>query len=471
MSTNGNTTTKNTTPKKVCVAYSGGLDTSCIIPWLKETYGCEVVACVADVGQGERELQGIGEKATKSGASECIIVDLKETFLREFAFPMAIAGSVYENRYLMGTSIARPIIARAQVEVALATGCDSLCHGCTGKGNDQVRFESTYAALAPQLRVISPWRIWDLKSREAMLAYLQARNVPTTASAEKIYSRDANIWHISHEGGELEDPWNAPPEDVWMITTSPKDAPDANEDVAITFSKGYPTAVNGKTLDPVALLTELNAIGARNGVGRVDICENRLVGMKSRGVYETPGGTILMEALRGLEQLVLDRETLHYRERIALDFAKIVYNGTWFSPMREAMWASFESIAQVMDGEVVVRCYKGRAEAVKRRSPNSLFHHGFATFGEDEVYDHKHSEGFIRLFSLPMRIRALLGLSEDAKTTAAEAAQLASVHGLGTAAPKAGGCCGGAAAATASTGGCCGGNKSTTGNPATTKAN
>ena len=471
MSTNGNTTPKNTTPKKVCVAYSGGLDTSCIIPWLKETYGCEVVACVADVGQGERELQGIGEKATKSGASECIIVDLKETFLREFAFPMAIAGSVYENRYLMGTSIARPIIARAQVEVALATGCDSLCHGCTGKGNDQVRFESTYAALAPQLRVISPWRIWDLKSREAMLAYLKARNVPTTASAEKIYSRDANIWHISHEGGELEDPWNAPPEDVWMITTSPKEAPDANEDVAITFSKGYPTAVNGKTLDPVALLTELNAIGARNGVGRVDICENRLVGMKSRGVYETPGGTILMEALRGLEQLVLDRETLHYRERIALDFAKIVYNGTWFSPMREAMWASFESIAQVMDGEVVVRCYKGRAEAVKRRSPYSLFHHGFATFGEDEVYDHKHSEGFIRLFSLPMRIRALLGLSEDAKTTAAEAAQLASVHGLGAAAPKAGGCCGGAAAATASTGGCCGGNASTTGNAATTKAN
>jgi argininosuccinate synthase len=434
MSTNGNTTTKNTAPKKVCVAYSGGLDTSCIIPWLKETYGCEVVACVADVGQGERELQGIGEKATKSGASECIIVDLKETFLREFAFPMAIAGSVYENRYLMGTSIARPIIARAQVEVALATGCDSLCHGCTGKGNDQVRFESTYAALAPQLRVISPWRIWDLKSREAMLAYLQARNVPTTASAEKIYSRDANIWHISHEGGELEDPWNAPPEDVWMITTSPKDAPDANEDVAITFSKGYPTAINGKTLDPVALLTELNAIGARNGVGRVDICENRLVGMKSRGVYETPGGTILMEALRGLEQLVLDRETLHYRERIALDFAKIVYNGTWFSPMREAMWASFESIAQVMDGEVVVRCYKGRAEAVKRRSPNSLFHHGFATFGEDEVYDHKHSEGFIRLFSLPMRIRALLGLSADAKATAAVAAQIAREHGLGDAA-------------------------------------
>ena len=443
--------TTKCTPKKVCVAYSGGLDTSCIIPWLKETYGCEVIACVADVGQGERELRGIGEKATKSGASECIVVDLKETFLREFAFPMAISGSVYENRYLMGTSIARPIIARAQVEVALATGCDALCHGCTGKGNDQVRFESTYAALAPQLAVISPWRIWDLRSREAMLAYLKQRNIPTTASAEKIYSRDANIWHISHEGGELEDPWNAPPEDVWMITASPKDAPDAAEDVSISFSKGYPTSVNGKALEPVALLTELNAIGARNGVGRIDICENRLVGMKSRGVYETPGGTILMEAVRGLEQLVLDRETLHFRERLALDFAKIIYNGTWFSPLREAMWASFESIAQVMDGEVVVRCYKGRAEAVRRRSPYSLFHHGFATFGEDEVYDHKHSEGFIRLFSLPMRIRALLGLSDDAKATAAEAAQLAAVHGLGGQAgtpgaaaasgtPKSGGC-------------------------------
>ena len=443
--------TTKCTPKKVCVAYSGGLDTSCIIPWLKETYGCEVIACVADVGQGERELRGIGEKATKSGASECIVVDLKETFLREFAFPMAISGSVYENRYLMGTSIARPIIARAQVEVALATVCDALCHGCTGKGNDQVRFESTYAALAPQLAVISPWRIWDLRSREAMLAYLKQRNIPTTASAEKIYSRDANIWHISHEGGELEDPWNAPPEDVWMITASPKDAPDAAEDVSISFSKGYPTSVNGKALEPVALLTELNAIGARNGVGRIDICENRLVGMKSRGVYETPGGTILMEAVRGLEQLVLDRETLHFRERLALDFAKIIYNGTWFSPLREAMWASFESIAQVMDGEVVVRCYKGRAEAVRRRSPYSLFHHGFATFGEDEVYDHKHSEGFIRLFSLPMRIRALLGLSDDAKATAAEAAQLAAVHGLGGQAgtpgaaaasgtPKSGGC-------------------------------
>jgi argininosuccinate synthase len=328
-----------------------------------------------------------------------------------------------------------------------------------------VRFESTYAALAPQLRVISPWRIWDLKSREAMLAYLKARNVPTTASAEKIYSRDANIWHISHEGGELEDPWNAPPEDVWMITTSPKDAPDRPEDVTLSFRRGFPVSVNGTAMDPVALMTELNAIGARNGVGRVDICENRLVGMKSRGVYETPGGTILMEALRGLEQLVLDRETLHFRERLALDFAKIIYNGTWFSPTREAMWASFESIARVMDGDVVVRCHKGRAEAVRRRSPNSLFHHGFATFGEDEVYDHKHSEGFIRLFSLPMRIRALLGLSDDAKVSAAEAQALAKAHGLAGAKPAGGDCgCGKPA-------GCCkSAGAGTAGNAPSTKA-
>ena len=251
-------------PKKVCVAYSGGLDTSCIIPWLVETYGCQVVACVADVGQGARELEGIEEKAKRTGAVECIVVDLKKQFMEEFVFPMCISGSIYEGRYLMGTSIARPIIARAQVEVALATGCDALCHGCTGKGNDQVRFESTYASLAPQLPVIAPWRIWDLKSREAMLTYLKERNIPCAASAEKIYSRDANMWHISHEGGELEDPWNAPPEDVWMISVSPKDAPDQFEDVMLSFSKGRPTALNGKTMDPVSLLAELNKIGGRN---------------------------------------------------------------------------------------------------------------------------------------------------------------------------------------------------------------
>ncbi len=398
-----------TNPKKICIAYSGGLDTSCIIPWLRENYECEVVAAVADVGQGDRELDGIEEKAKSSGASSCIIVDLKREFLDDFAFPMALSGAVYEGRYLMGTSIARPIIAKAQVEAALATGCDALAHGCTGKGNDQVRFESTYAALAPQLTVIAPWRMpnFELKSREAMLGYLKTRNIPCAASAEKIYSRDANIWHISHEGGALEEPWNAPPEDVWMLTVSPQQAPDQFQDVLVSFEKGVPVSVDGKSLGSVALMHTLNAIGGRHGVGRVDICENRLVGMKSRGVYETPGGTILTEAFRGLEQLVYDRETLHYREKLALDFAKIIYNGTWYTPLREAIWAAFSTMSQVMTGDVVVRVYKGSAQTARRRSPHSLFSHSFATFGQDEVYDHADATGFIKLFALPSRIRAL----------------------------------------------------------------
>jgi argininosuccinate synthase len=404
---------------KVVLAYSGGVDTSVCIPYLIHEWGVkEVITLAADLGQGD-ELAPIQAKALRCGAVESLVIDGQAEFVRDYAFRAIQANALYENRYPLSTALARPLIAKMLVEAAEKYGADAVAHGCTGKGNDQVRFESTYASLAPQLPVIAPWRIWDLKSREAMLAYLKERNIPCAASAEKIYSRDANMWHISHEGGELEDPWNAPPEDVWMISVSPKDAPDQYEDVCLSFSKGRPTALNGKPMDPVALLAELNKIGGRNGVGRVDICENRLVGMKSRGVYETPGGTILMEAVRGLEQLVLDRETLHFREKLALDFAKIIYNGTWFSPTREAMWASFEAIAQSLDGDVVVRCYKGRAEAVRRRSPNSLFHHGFATFGEDEVYDHKHSEGFIRLFSLPLRIRALLGLNPDAKKIAA----------------------------------------------------
>lgn len=393
--------------RKIAVAYSGGLDTSCVIPWLVEHTGCEVVAVVADVGQGADELKGIEKKATDTGASECHVLDLREEFLEEFAFPMAISGAVYEGRYLMGTSIARPCIARAQVRVALETGCDAVAHGCTGKGNDQVRFESTYAALAPHLKVIAPWRHWDLRSREQMLDYLRARKIPTTASATKIYSRDANIWHISHEGSELEDPWNAPSDGVWMRSTSPVDAPNTPEDVHLEFECGYPVALNGERVDPVELLEALNVIGGRNGVGRVDLCENRLVGIKSRGVYETPGGTILMEAIRGLEQLVYDRDTLHFREKLAHEFASIIYNGTWFTPLRESIWASFESMASALNGEVVVRCHKGTATACRRRSPNSLFSHAFATFGEDEVYDQRHAEGFIRLFSLPSRIRAL----------------------------------------------------------------
>lgn len=394
-------------PRRVSLAYSGGLDTSCIIPWLVETYGCEVIAVVADVGQGGRELEGIQEKAIRSGATKCVIKDLRKAFLEEFAYPMAITGSVYEGRYLLGTSIARPIIARAQVEVAIAEDCDALSHGCTGKGNDQVRFECTFAALAPHLPVIAPWRIWNLKSREQMLDYLKVRSIPCAASAEKIYSRDANIWHISHEGGDLEDPWKAPPEDVWMLTCDPKLAPDAGAEITVSFRSGFPTALDGVPMDSVTILENLNRVGGANGVGRIDLVENRLVGMKSRGAYETPGGTILMEALRGLEQLCYDRDTMQWRQKLALDFARIVYEGTWFTPVREVLWASAQNAAQVLDGDVRIRLYKGTATVSGRRSPNSLYSQDFATFGADEVYDQTHAEGFIRLFSLPARIRAL----------------------------------------------------------------
>lgn len=394
-------------PRRVSLAYSGGLDTSCIIPWLVETYGCEVIAVVADVGQGARELEGIQEKAIRSGATKCVIKDLRKAFLEEFAYPMAITGSVYEGRYLLGTSIARPIIARAQVEVALAEDCDALSHGCTGKGNDQVRFECTFAALAPHLPVIAPWRLWDLKSREQMLDYLKVRSIPCAASAEKIYSRDANIWHISHEGGDLEDPWKAPPEDVWMLTCDPKLAPDAGAEITVSFRSGFPTSLDGVPMDSVTLLENLNRVGGTHGIGRIDLVENRLVGMKSRGAYETPGGTILMEALRGLEQLCYDRDTMQWRQKLALDFARIVYEGTWFTPVREVLWASAQNAAQVLDGDVRVRLFKGTATVSGRRSPNSLYSQDFATFGADNVYDQTHAEGFIRLFSLPARIRAL----------------------------------------------------------------
>ncbi len=394
-------------PRRVALAYSGGLDTSCIIPWLVETYGCEVIAVVADVGQGARELEGIEEKAIRTGATKCVIKDLRREFLEEFAYPMAITGAVYEGRYLLGTSIARPVIARAQVDVALAEDCDSLGHGCTGKGNDQVRFECAFAALAPHLKVIAPWRLWNLKSREQMLDYLKVRSIPCAASAEKIYSRDANLWHISHEGGDLEDPWKAPPEDVWMITTDPRRAPEAGADVTISFREGFPIAIDGVAKSPVAILEALNALGGAHGVGRIDLVENRLVGMKSRGAYETPGGTILMEALRGLEQLCYDRETLQWRQRLALEFARLVYEGTWFTPLRETLWSSAKAAASVLTGDVRVKLYKGTATVAGRRSPNSLYDLNFATFGEDEVYDQTHAEGFIRLFSLPARIRAL----------------------------------------------------------------
>ncbi|MCE7974766.1 MAG: argininosuccinate synthase [Leptolyngbya sp. PLA1] len=396
--------------KRIALAYSGGLDTSCIVPWLKENIpGAEVICVVGDVGQGADELAGVEKKAKDSGAAECHVVDLRAEFVDEFVIPTILAGAVYEGRYLLGTAIARPVLARGQVNVAKKTGCTALAHGCTGKGNDQVRFESAYAALAPEMEIIAPWRMdaWKLSGRLAMLDYLKQRNIPTTASATKIYSRDRNLWHISHEGGTIEDPWNAPPEDAWMLTTEPAKGPATPEDVSISFGKGRPVSLNGKAMPAWKIIESLNGIGGAHGVGRVDLVENRRVGMKSRGLYETPGGTILVEALRALEELVLDRETRHYREHVGLTFAELVYDGRWFTPLRDALWACAERIAQPLDGEVVVRLFKGTATAVKRRSPNSLYAEKMVSFEGEDVYSQKDAGGFIRLLSLPERIRAL----------------------------------------------------------------
>lgn len=394
-------------PKKIVLAYSGGLDTSCIVPWLVEHHKCEVICAVGDVGQGADELAGVEDKAIKSGAKACHVVDLKREFAEEYVFPTVIAGSIYEHRYLLGTSTARPILAKAQVEVARKVGADAVAHGCTGKGNDQVRFESAYAALAPDLEIIAPWRTWELKSREDMLGYLEARSIPTTASKTKIYSRDRNLWHISHEGGALEDPWNPPPDDIWVMTADPRRAPDKEEEVSLGFRSGFPRSLNGKEMPGDQLILKLNDIAARHGVGRVDLVENRLVGMKSRGCYETPGGTVIFEALRGLEELVLDRETRHHREHLGIRFGELVYNGQWFTPLREAIWASLKKIAEPLTGEIVVRLYKGTATSIRRKSENSLYAESFATFGQDEVYNQMDSKGFIRLYSLPQRIAAM----------------------------------------------------------------
>ncbi|MCH9058067.1 MAG: argininosuccinate synthase [Planctomycetes bacterium] len=399
--------------RKVVLAYSGGLDTSAIVPWLKENHDCEVVCFAADVGQGADELAGIEDKAIQSGACDCYVVDLKREFVRDYVFPTIITGGVYEGRYLLGTAMARPIIAKAQVEIAHKVGADALAHGCTGKGNDQVRFESTYNALAPEMEVIAPWRLWDMRSREDLLEYLAQRNIKCSATAKKIYSRDRNLWHVSHEGGAIEDLWSPPPDDAWMMTVSPNDAPDEPIRVMLDFERGRPTAVDGLAMEPDELLAHLNDLGGRHGVGRVDMVENRLVGMKSRGLYETPGGTIVLEALRALEEIVLDRETLHFREHLGLTFAELVYNGRWFTPMREAISAAAESIASQLDGTIVVELYKGHATPVQRSSPNSLYAEEFATFGPDDVFDQKHSEGFIRLLSLPERIAGLKRLEAE----------------------------------------------------------
>jgi len=398
------------TTKRIALAYSGGLDTSCIVPWLKENIpGAEVICVVGDVGQGSDELAGVEKKAKDSGAAECHVVDLKKEFVDEFVMPTMITGAVYEGRYLLGTAIARPVLARGQVNVAKKTGCTALAHGCTGKGNDQVRFESAYAALAPEMEIIAPWRMdqWKLSGRLAMLDYLKQRNIPTTASATKIYSRDRNLWHISHEGGTIEDPWNAPPDDAWMLTTDPAKAPDKAEDVSLTFAKGRPIALNGKKMEAWQIINELNAVAGAYGVGRIDLVENRRVGMKSRGLYETPGGTVVVEALRAIEELVLDRETRHFREHLGLTFAELVYDGRWFTPLREALWACAENMAGRLDGEIVVRLFKGHATAVKRKSPHSLYAEKMVSFEGEEVYSQKDAGGFIKLLSLPERIRAL----------------------------------------------------------------
>lgn len=399
--------------KKILLAYSGGLDTSAIIPWLKENYeGCEIIAFVGDVGQGDEELEGIEEKALQSGAVKCIVADLKDEFVNDYVYPTLKTGAIYEGTYLLGTSMARPIIAKAMAEAALAEGAEAIAHGCTGKGNDQVRFEGAVAALAPQIDIIAPWRIWDMRSREDLLDYLAERNIKTTASATKIYSRDANAWHISTEGGELESTWNEPSEQAWTWTVSPEQAPDKAETVSLTIEEGRIVAVDGEQMSPYQVLTHLNERAAKHGVGRVDIVENRLVGMKSRGCYETPGGTVMMAALRAVEELVLDKPTHAWREKVGAEFSHLVYDGRWFTPLCKALLASADAIAEDVSGEVVLKMYKGQVTAIQKSSPNSLYSEEFATFGEDEVYDQSHAEGFIRLYSLASRIKALNSLKK-----------------------------------------------------------
>ncbi|HXV17615.1 MAG TPA: argininosuccinate synthase [Gemmatimonadaceae bacterium] len=404
--------------RTIALAYSGGLDTSIIVPWLKEHYdGARIICVAADIGQGD-ELEGVRAKALASGADECYIEDLRQEFIEDFIWPTLRAGAIYGRKYLLGTSMGRPLIARRQVEVARRVGADALAHGCTGKGNDQVRFELTYAAFAPDLPVIAPWREWDIRSREDALEYAAKHNVPVTASREKIYSRDRNIWHISHEGGVLEDPAQAPPADLFMLTTSPELAPNEPEEVSIGFSQGTPVAVNGVFLDPVAILTTLNKIAGKHGVGRIDLVEDRLVGMKSRGVYETPGGTLLYTAHSELEQLILDRRTLAAKDLIAPRYADLVYEGRWWTTEREAYDAFVNVTQERVTGGVTLRLYKGTVTVVSRASEYALYDERFVTFGEDDVYQQSDAAGFIRLYSLPDRVRAVRDRELAAKAVA-----------------------------------------------------
>lgn len=391
---------------KVVLAYSGGLDTSVILAWIKEHYGCEVIAFTADVGQGD-SFEGLEAKALASGASKLYVRDLKEEFLTKYAFPTLRAGAVYERKYLLGTSFARPLIASHQVEIARLEGADAVAHGCTGKGNDQVRFELTFQALAPDLKVIAPWRQWDLVGREELLEYAVARGIPVSQSKTNIYSRDQNLWHLSHEGGELEDPWQEPNEAMYQITVSPEEAPDKPVEIVIGFEQGYPVSLDGTPMGPVELVTTLNKIGGEHGVGRIDLVENRLVGMKSHGVYEQPGAAILSTAHKELESITLDRETLHYKDLVAQKYAELVYDGRWFTPLREALDAFVEVTQQPVTGEVRLKLYKGNIIPTGRKSPYSLYHEGFATFGADDVYNQADAKGFINLFGLPMKVAAL----------------------------------------------------------------
>jgi len=394
---------------KVVLAYSGGLDTSCIVPWLRENYDCEVIAFCADLGQ-EEELDGLEAKAIASGASKLYIRDLREEFLRDFVFPTMQAGAVYEREYLLGTSFARPLIAKHLVEIAELEGADAISHGCTGKGNDQVRFELTAMALNPKLKTIAPWREWHIRSREDALAYAALHNVPVAASEKKIYSRDRNIFHLSHEGGLLENPWNEPEADTFQLSVSPEDAPNTPEYVEIGFEKGVPVSLNGETIDPIELFVKLNKIAGAHGVGRVDIVENRLVGMKSRGVYETPAGTVLHRAHQALESICIDKHTMHYKDFVAVKYAELVYNGMWYTRLREALDAFVQVTQEQVTGTVRMKLYKGSCTIAGRKSPYSLYREDYASFGEEDVYNQKDAEGFITLFGLPMKVEALLSI-------------------------------------------------------------
>jgi argininosuccinate synthase len=395
---------------KVVVAYSGGLDTSVILRWVKENYGAEVIAFAADVGQGEEELRGLKEKALATGANKVFVEDLRAEFVKDYVFPMLRGCAVYEGSYLLGTSIARPLIAKRQIEIAEAEGADAVCHGCTGKGNDQVRFEMAYLTLKPYITIISPWREWEFDSRKALIAYAQAHDIPITATEEKPYSIDRNLFHMSFEGGILEDPWKSPPEDMFVMTASPKKAPDRVTTIELAYEEGDPVAIDGKRMEPVEILTTLNRLGGENGIGRVDIVENRYVGIKSRGVYETPGGTILHAAHRAVESITMDREVMYLRDCLIPQYARLIYNGYWFSPERLVLQQTMDAAQKNITGSVRLDLYKGNVIVAGRDSEQTLYHDKFATFDEDEVYTPADATGFIRLNALRLRIKALLGI-------------------------------------------------------------